>query len=325
MIKKTLPNNKLAEFFYLSLFVFILCSLFFILYKMKILIAGGTGFIGTYLSKQFKNKGFDVHFVSRSKAHVQWNEAELINALEETTILINLAGKTINCRHTPENKKLIYNSRIDTTNMLGGALLKCKSKPELWINASASAFYKSDNEHCQTESNFKQGDDFLAKTVQDWEKAFFDYTIPGVRQVALRTSVVLGKGGGAFEPLKMLTKFGLGGKAGSGKQYFSWIHIEDYYRIIEYVIATESLVGAVNATSPEPVSNAGFMKAMRKAMGCIIGLPAPEFAIRLGARFINTEADLLLSPVRFCPELLLKNGFKFNYPDCDSAIKKLIS
>lgn len=290
---------------------------------MKILIAGGTGFIGTYLSKQFKNKGFDVRFVSRNKAHVQWNETELIYALEQTNVLINLAGKTINCRHTSENKKLIYNSRIDTTKMLGEALLKCKTKPELWINASASAFYKSDNQHCQTESNYKQGDDFLAKTVQDWEQAFFNYKIPRVRQLALRTSVVLGKGGGAFEPLKMLTKYGLGGKAGSGKQYFSWIHIDDYYRIVEFSIENKSLAGAVNTTSPEPVTNAEFMKAMRQAMDIKIGLPAPEFAIRMGARFINTEADLLLSPVRFCPELLLTNGFIFNYPDCKSAINEL--
>jgi len=291
---------------------------------MKILIAGGTGFIGTYLSKQFKNKGFDVHFVSRSKAHVQWNEAELINELDKTNVLINLAGKTINCRHTPENKKLIYNSRIDTTNMLGEALLKCKSKPELWINASASAFYKSENAHCQTETNFKEGDDFLAKTVQDWEKAFFDYTVSGVRQVALRTSVVLGNGGGAFEPLRMLTKYGLGGKAGSGKQYFSWIHIEDYFRIIEFAIQHTNLQGAVNATSPEPVNNAEFMKSLRQSLGCKIGLPAPEFAIRIGARFINTEAGLLLNPVRYCPELLLNSGFEFKYPNCKSAIEDLI-
>jgi len=292
---------------------------------MNILIAGGTGFIGRYLAQRFLQKSDAVRYVSRSSGHVQWNEAELVKALEETDVLINLAGKTINCRHTPENKELIYNSRIDTTKMLGEALLQCKTTPELWINASASAFYKSDNEHCQTENNYKQGDNFLAKTVQDWEKAFFDFTIPGVRQVALRTSVVLGKGGGAFEPLRMLTKFGLGGKAGSGKQYFSWIHIEDYYRIIEFAMATKSLSGAVNATSPEPVINAVFMKAMRNIMGCKIGLPAPEFAIRLGARFINTEADLLLSPVRYCPELLLKNGFKFNYPTCDSAINELLT
>jgi uncharacterized protein (TIGR01777 family) len=292
---------------------------------MKILIAGGTGFIGSYISKRFAQNGVELSFVLRSKGHVQWNESELMKALEQTDILINLAGKSINCRHTAENKKLIYDSRIETTRILGDALLKCKRKPELWINASASAFYKSDNEHCQTESNYMQGDDFLAKTVQDWEKAFFSYNIPSIRQVALRTSVVLGKGGGAFQPLKMLTKFGLGGKAGSGKQYFSWIHIEDYFRIIKFVIDNKSVIGAVNTTSPEPVSNSEFMMAMRQSMGCTIGLPAPEFAIRIGARFINTEASLLLDPVRFCPELLLKSGFKFNYPNCKSAINELVN
>jgi len=290
---------------------------------MKILIAGGTGFIGSFISKRFAKNGIELHFVSRSEGHIQWNESELMKALEQTDVLINLAGKSINCRHTPENQKLILKSRLDTTIMLGEALLKCKHKPELWINASASAFYKSDNEHCQTESNYEQGDDFLAKTVQNWEKTFFDYNTPNTRQVTLRTSVVLGKGGGAFQPLKMLTKFGLGGKAGSGKQYFSWIHIEDYFRIIEFVIEKKSIFGSINTTSPEPVTNAQFMKTLRQGMGCKIGLPAPEFAIRIGARFINTEAGLLLNPVRFCPELLLKNGFKFNYPTCESAVSEL--
>ncbi len=292
---------------------------------MRVLIAGGTGFIGSYLSKRFILNGFDVNFVSRSKAHVQWNEAELIEALEKTDILINLAGKTINCRHNSENKKQIYNSRIETTKMLGGALLKCKNAPKLWINASASAIYKSDNEHCHTESNYKKGTDFLAKTVQDWEKVFFDFNLSTTRQIALRTSVVLGKNGGAFKPLQLLTKYGLGGKAGNGKQYFSWIHIEDYFRIIEFIIENESITGAINATSPTPLPNSDFMKTMREVAGCKMGIPAPEFAIKLGAFFINTEASLLLNPVRFCPELLLKSGFEFKYPECKSAINELIN
>jgi uncharacterized protein len=136
---------------------------------------------------------------------------------------------------------------------------------------------------------------------------------------------VLGKGGGAFQPLEMLTKYGLGGKAGNGKQYFSWIHIEDYFRIIEFVIENKLIFGPINATTPEAVSNSEFMKAMRQSMGCTIGLPAPEFAIRIGARFINTEASLLLDPVRFCPELLLSSGFKFKYPTCKSAINELVN
>lgn len=291
---------------------------------MKVLIAGGTGFIGSYISKQFLLNGFELSFVSRSKAHVPWNEAELIDALETTDILINLAGKTINCRHTAQNKKQIYESRIATTNMLGKALLKCNNAPKLWINASASAFYKSTNEHCHTESNFEKGNGFLAQTVQDWEKVFFGFELSTTRQIALRTSVVLGKNGGAFKPLQLLTKYGLGGKAGSGKQMFSWIHIEDYYRIIKFAIDNPSLAGAVNATSPTPIANSEFMKTMREVSGYKIGLPAPEFAIRLGARFMNTEASLLLDPVCFCPELLLKSGFEFNYPTCDSAVTELI-
>ncbi len=292
---------------------------------MKILIAGGTGFIGSYLSSRFRQSGFEVNIVSRGHNHVQWTVAELVKALEQTDVLINLAGKTINCRHTGENKNLIYNSRIDTTRMLGDALQKCKNKPQLWINASASAIYKSSNEKCHTESNYEPGNNFLAKVVLDWEQTFFGYKIPGVRQVALRTSVVLGKNGGAFKPLQMLTKYGLGGRAGSGKQYFSWIHIEDYFRIIEFCIDHKNIEGAINTTSPTPLPNSQFMKKMREVTGIKVGLPAPGFAIKLGARFIDTEADLLLDPVNYYPEVVLKNGFEFKYPDCESAIKDLIN
>ncbi len=292
---------------------------------MKILIAGGTGFIGSYIAKRFLQNGVEVNFVSRSKNHIQWKITDLTDSLEQTDILINLAGKSINCRHTPENQKLILNSRVDTTKMLGEALQKCKHKPLLWINASASAFYESENDYCLTETKYEEGKDFLADTVRAWEMAFFSFSNLAIRQVALRTSVVLGKNGGAFEPLQKLTKFGLGGKVGSGKQFFSWIHIEDYFRIIEYLIKNKLVQGAINVTSPTPVTNALFMKSMRQAMGVHFGLPAPEIAIKVGARFINTEAGLLLNPVRYCPETLINSGFKFKYPTCDSALKELVS
>jgi len=291
---------------------------------MKILIAGGTGFIGSYLSDKFRQNGFEVRIVSRSNAHVQWNEAELISELEKTNVLINLAGKSINCRHTEENKKLIYDSRIETTKMLGNALSKCKSKPELWINASASAIYKPSTDFCSTESDFEQGDDFLATTVRDWENVFFQFQMPTIRQVALRTSVVLGKGGGAFEPLKMLTKYGLGGRAGNGKQFFSWIHIEDFYRVITFIIENKTISAVLNTTSPGPLTNAELMKVMRRSMGYFFGLPAPGFAIRIGARFLNTEADLILNSVLYSPQKLIRSDFIFKYPDCESAVNNLI-
>jgi uncharacterized protein (TIGR01777 family) len=292
---------------------------------MNVLIAGGTGFIGSYISNRFIEMGYSVNIISRNSEHVNWNESSLIKALENTDILINLAGKSINCKHTSANKELILKSRIDTTNKLGQAIQKCKKAPVLWINASASAIYKPNIETCHTESNYQKGDSFLAKTVEQWEKTFFDFKLADTRQVALRTSVVLGNNGGAFEPLKRITMFGLGGKVGTGKQIFSWIHIEDYFRIIEFSIQNESIKDAINATSPSPLSNADFMKQMRQAIGCKLGIPAPAFAIKIACIFLNTEPELLLDSVNFHPETLLKFGFKFKFDNAEIAIKKLIN
>lgn len=291
---------------------------------MNVLIAGGTGFIGSYISKRFIENGYQVKLVSRNSEHVNWTENALIEALETSDILINLAGKSINCKHTAKNRTLILKSRIETTEMLGKAIQKCKNAPKIWINASASAIYKSNLMISQTESQFEIGTGFLADTVAQWEKTFFDFNLPNTRQVALRTSVVLGKNGGAFQPIKLLTVFGLGGTLGSGKQYFSWIHLEDYFRIIDFAIQNKKVTGAINATSPNPLPNRDFMKGMRAAIGCKIGVPAPEFAIRAVSGIINTEPELLLDSVNFYPENLINNGFLFKFGECKEAIKELI-
>jgi len=292
---------------------------------MNVLIAGGTGFIGSYISNRFIEMGYRVNIISRNSEHVNWNESSLIKELENTDILINLAGKSINCKHTSANKALILKSRIDTTNKLGQAIQKCKKAPGLWINASASAIYKPNIELCHTESNYEKGDSFLAKTVEQWEKTFFDFKLTKTRQLALRTSVVLGNNGGAFKPLKHITMFGLGGKVGTGKQIFSWIHIEDYFRIIEFSIQNESIMGAINVTSPSPLPNVDFMKVMRKAIGCNLGIPAPTVAIKIASIFLNTEPELLLDSVNFYPETLLKFGFKFKFDNAEIAINNLFN
>lgn len=292
---------------------------------MRILIAGGTGFTGSYLSERFRQKGFEVNFVSRNNGHINWNIKELTAALEKTDILLNLAGKSINCRQSAANKQAILQSRIKTTNMLGEALLNCKKKPKLWINASASAIYNSNNHSVSTESNYKESTGFLADVVRQWEETFFGFTQSAVRQVALRTSVVLGNSGGAFPPLNLLARIGLGGKTGNGKQQFSWIHIEDFYRLIEFIIDNETITGIVNATSPSPLPNRDFMLKLRQAHHCKIGIPTPAFALRIAEKFVDINASLLLEPVNIYPEVLLNNGFRFNFTDADNAIKNLIN
>ena len=291
---------------------------------MNILIAGGTGFIGVYLKKRFEEKGENVKLVSRTGIDVSWVHQSLVDALEHTDVVINLAGKTINCRHTFENKEMILKSRTKATNLLGNAIAACKNPPLLWVNASASAIYKSDEIAPATENSQGLVDDFLADVVRSWEYAFFCFNLPSTRQIALRTSVVLGRNKGAFPSLLRLTRLGLGGKVGNGKQFFSWIHIEDYFRIVEFLIQNVSVNGIVNCTSPSPLSNAELMQRMRNKAKVPFGLPAPEFAVRIGAFFIGTESSLLLNSTNIYPELLLNAGFSFEFGDIDAAIADLI-
>ena len=292
---------------------------------MNILIAGGTGFIGTYLKKRFEEKGENVKLVSRTGIDVPWVHQSLVDELEHTDMVINLAGKTINCRHTGENKKMILDSRIKATSLLGNAIAACKNPPLLWVNASASAIYKSDTIAPATENSQGLVDDFLADVVRSWEYAFFSFNLPSTRQIALRTSVVLGRSKGAFPSLLRLTRLGLGGKVGNGKQIFSWIHIGDYFRIVEFLIQNDSITGVVNCTSPAPLSNAALMKEMRSKVKIPFGLPAPEFAVRIGAFFIGTESSLLLDSTNIYPERLLNAGFKFKFGDISTAISDLVS
>ena len=177
----------------------------------KIVIAGGTGFIGSYLAKRFKETGYIVLIVSRESGYVSWKPVDLTEALDGADLVINLAGKSINCRHTPVNMKAILESRLNPTILIGNAILACKNPPKLWMNGSACGIYKSSFDHAMIETETELGDDFLAGVVRQWEELFFGLSLPDTRKVALRTSVVLGKNGGALLPLVWLSRMGLGG------------------------------------------------------------------------------------------------------------------
>lgn len=291
---------------------------------MKVIIAGGTGFIGTYLKKRFEQDGDSVLIISRGSGNVQWKADQIESALEDADVLVNLAGRNINCRYNEKNKKQILESRISSTTLLGETLKKVSHGPKLWINASASAIYSPQNKYAAVENSLDLGFGFLAQVVKIWESTFFGFQLPRVRQAVLRTSVVLGKSGGAFHTLSLLTKYGLGGQVGSGKQMFSWIHVEDYYRIVRFLIENENLSGVINCTSPGAVTNKDLMKSLRHEMKIPLGIPAPAFAVKLGARIIGTEPELLLDSSWLYPEVLLNNGFEFQYPDITGAAKNLL-
>jgi uncharacterized protein len=294
--------------------------------KKKIVIAGGTGFVGSYLSKKFTALGYEVIILSRQKVHVNWNDIHAIQAaLEDSEMLINLAGKSVDCRYNEKNKKEIFDSRINTTKILGNAILACQNPPALWINSSTATIYRHAEDRPMTEAAGETGTGFSVNVATNWEKALFDFKLPATRQVALRMAIVLGKGGGVIKPLINLVRFGLGGKQGNGKQMFSWIHNEDLFRIINFIKEHKELSGVVNTSAPNPVSNKVLMQLLRKCMGVRFGLPSPAWLLKIGAIVIKTETELILKSRWVLPERLLNSGFQFKYADLDEAFENILN
>lgn len=246
------------------------------------------------------------------------------NLLENADVLINLTGKSVDCRYTEKNKKEIYNSRIESTKVLQHAIDECTNKPKVWLNASSATIYIHSETHLNTEENGIIGDDFSMNICKSWEKEFFKVKTENVRKVALRTSIVLGNNGGAFSKLKTITKLGLGGKQGRGNQNVSWVHIDDFCRAIEHIINNGNIVGEINITAPNPLPNEKFMRKLRKGMKIPFGLNAPVWQLEIVSIFLNTETELLLKSRSVYPEKLMKSGFKFNYSKIDDAFKDLV-
>ncbi len=292
----------------------------------KIIIAGGTGFIGKYLNKKFTALGYEVIIISRQKDHIHWDNVPAITAaLENAEILINLAGKSVDCRYNEKNKKEIYDSRINTTKIIGEAILGCKKPPALWINSSTATIYRHAEDRPMIERTGEIGSGFSVHVATNWEKTFFDFDLLSTRQVALRMAIVLGKNGGVIKPLKNLVRFGLGGRQGSGNQMFSWIHIEDLFNIIIFLQEHRELSGIFNTAAPNPVNNKALMQLFRKNLDVRFGLPAPVWLLTMGAVLIKTETELILKSRWVIPERLSAAGFRFKYPDMDTALKNILS
>ncbi|WP_430786678.1 TIGR01777 family oxidoreductase [Virgibacillus flavescens] len=261
----------------------------------KVVLAGGTGFIGKYFEKKLTELGYDVHIISRRSPNISWNNRKRIKeALEGSELLINLAGKSVNCRYNEKNKNEIMYSRVHTTNTLGEILKACENPPEVWMNFSTATIYRHAEDRPMTEENGDIGEGFSVDVATNWEKTFFDFDLPKTRQVALRTAIVLGEDGGVMTPYRNLVKMGLGGIQGSGNQKFSWIHIEDMFQIVRFLKDRTDLRGAFNCSAPNPVSNYELMKLLREQMNRSAGLPAPKWMLEIGSIFIRTETELVL-------------------------------
>lgn len=307
----------------------------------KIIIAGGSGFLGEALSTYFSNKGCVVITLSR-KQHINnpnthksigntsqtiyWNGKTLGDwtaQLENAHVLINLAGKSVDCRYTAANKAVILNSRVDSTAVLHKAMAQATSKPAVWLNASTATIYTHAQTHLNTEENGIIGDDFSMNIAKSWEQEFFKTSHTNVRQVALRTSIVLGNNGGALPKMKLITKLGMGGKQGRGEQFISWIHITDFCNAIEFILES-NLDGAINITAPVPERNVDFMNLLRTKMNIPIGISQPIWLLELGAAIIRTETELLLKSRNVYPQRLVDAGFTFNYPTVERCLADLI-
>jgi uncharacterized protein (TIGR01777 family) len=291
----------------------------------KIVLAGGTGFVGKYLEEKFTEKGYQVIIISRQPNHVNWNEHNrVIEAIEGAEVLINLAGKSVNCRYNQKNKEEILRSRVATTRQLGEAILACKTPPTLWINSSTATIYRHAMDHAQTESTGEIGTGFSVNVATSWEQSFFNFKLPQTRQVALRIAIVLGKNSGVIEPFTNMVKWGLGGKQGSGNQMFSWLHIHDLYRMMVFIQENPMYHGVFNCSSPNPVTNAQLMQTFRKLLKPLLGLPAPKWMLKIGAALIGTETELILKSRWVVPEKLMGLGFTFEYPYLEDALKEIL-
>ncbi|MBJ2126546.1 TIGR01777 family oxidoreductase [Flavobacterium sp. IB48] len=299
----------------------------------KLIIAAGTGFLGQVLIDHFKDKFDEIVILTRGKSktidgikYLNWNARTFTGwekELENASVLINLAGKSVDCRYTKENKKEILWSRIDSTKVLNKAVLNCKNPPKHWLNSSTATIYRFSLDKQMDEIDGEIGNDFSINVALSWEKAFFKTETPKTLKTALRTSIVLGKNGGAFVPLKTLAKIGFGGKQGSGNQFVSWIHEDDFANAVDFIIEKE-MTGVINVVSPTPIRNVDFMEKLRKAVGFPFGIPLNKFFLEIGSFFIRTETELVLKSRNVIPKWLLENGFRFKFGDIDEAFKNLL-
>jgi len=301
----------------------------------KIVIAGGSGYLGKALTGYFRKNANDIVILSRGARpakgnirFVSWNGRDSgpwCDELNGADLLINLTGKNVNCRYTEENKREIIDSRIRSTRILAEAVNKAVNPPRVWINASSATIYEASFDQNMTESSGVIGDDFSMNVCKQWEAEFNRALTPNVRKVTARIAIVLGMNGGALPPLTNLVRTRFGGGQGDGKQFMSWLHERDFCRAMEWFAQKEKAAGIYNVTAPKPIPNREFMHHMRKSMGVSWGLSMPRLLLEIGAVIIGTETELILKSRKVYPERLLNEGFVFEFTEANEALDDLCS
>ncbi|QKG52214.1 TIGR01777 family oxidoreductase [Hymenobacter sp. BRD67] len=296
----------------------------------KLVIAGGNGFLGRHLGVHFQRLGFQVISISRTGVgDVRWDARTLgpwAQELEGADLLVNLAGRTVDCRYTPANRQQILASRFDSTTVLGAAIAACQQPPRVWLNSSTATIYAHTvgSQPANTEAAGQIGTGFSVSVAKAWEAALEACPTPATRKVALRTSIVLGPDGGAFPVMARLARWGLCSPQGSGQQWISWLHIADFCRAIEFIAQTECLSGPVNVCAPYPLPNWEFNSLIANYLHPPLQLPQPRWLLEVGAFVLHTETELILKSRKVYPQRLLDEGFNFTYFTCESAMKDLL-
>jgi uncharacterized protein (TIGR01777 family) len=301
-------------------------------------IAGGAGFLGQAILQKYGNTDLRIIILTRKDrpsggpagyknvSYVHWDASRpgaWMHHLEGSEAVINLVGRSVNCRYTVQNRKEIIDSRVNATRVLGYAIRACERPPKVWVNICSAAIY-GDRGDAWMDEGCAPGEGFSPEVCQHWEAAFNERDTAHTRKVLFRLGLVLQKDQGLLKPFARLVRLGLGGKMGTGSQYLSWIHEEDFTGVLASAIATADWEGVINAASPHPVTNEDFMKTLRLAYGVRFGFPNPAAILRLGAWLIRTEAELLLTGRRVAPAVLQKKSFDFRYPRLEDALTGLI-
>ena len=312
----------------------------------RVVIGGASGFIGRLLVERYREAGREVVTIGRSGSDLTWADTSgIAAAVDGSALVIGMAGKSVGCRYNAANRAEIFRSRLETTAALSRAIAGASTPPPVWINSSTATIYRHAEDRPQTEADGELGTGFSVEVAKAWEKALNADDLPHTRRVALRTAIVLGRGG-ALGPIRQLAKVGLGGsnwdgrwpipasrraagtghvfRARHGRQKFSWIHVDDLARVIDFVEATPSLEGPVNASTPNPRDNVAFMGLVRQSLGVRVGPPLMRWVLELGAMMIKTETELVLKSRWALPEKLEAAGFTFDYPELEPALQQIL-
>jgi uncharacterized protein (TIGR01777 family) len=302
--------------------------------RKRCVLAGGSGFLGTALAEKLMQKGYEVIVLGRSPGkvvggvrHLQWDGKVLgawAEAIDGCEAVVNFTGKSVACRYTPQNRDEIVSSRVNSVKVIAAAIAGCKTPPKAWVQCGSLAIYGDAGERICDE-NAVPADGFSPETCLLWEQAFESVMIPATRKVLFRIGFVLGEDKGALHTLAKLAKFYLGGAAGNGRQYISWIDGQDMNQMFLWAIERPDIRGVFNATSPNPVTNAQFMFDLRGALNRPWSPPVPAWAVRIGAGLMGIEAELALTGRRCVPARFQNKGFEFKHPILREALDRLFT